>query len=165
MIQKLERLIDAATLFLEMAAVALKRQEEEKAGVEKTAAPAAAERTGEEMAADAKIDEAKAKAKAPRKPRAPKAPEATAAAAPAAEAPAAAEAASVPEMTEEESAKKINEATLEYVRLAKNDTPDGKTVLMGILTNEFKVGKLGDLTHPQRVQWIERVTKMTAEHK
>ena len=71
-----------------------------------------------------------------------------------------------PEMTEEESKAKMEEVTKQFVSLCKNDKPeDGKTVAIRLMRETFKVQKLGELTHEQRLEWIEEMEKGILEHK
>lgn len=75
---------------------------------------------------------------------------------------AAAASAKAPEMTEAESAAKIDPITKQFVILCKNDKPeDGKTRAIKMLNTDprFSVKKLGDLTHPQRLLWIAEMEK------
>ena len=70
------------------------------------------------------------------------------------------------EMTEEESKTKMEEVTKQFVSLCKNDTPeDGKTRAIALMRGTFKVQKLGELTHPQRIKWIAEMEKGILEHK
>lgn len=70
------------------------------------------------------------------------------------------------EMTEEESKSKMEEVTKQFVSLCKNDTPeDGKTRAIKLMREVFKVQKLGELTHPQRIKWIAEMEKGILEHK
>ena len=71
-----------------------------------------------------------------------------------------------PEMTEEESKAKMEEVTKQFVSLCKNDTPeDGKTRAIRLMRETFKVAKLGELTHAQRLEWIKAMEKGILEHK
>jgi len=156
MIGKLEKLVDLAVVVLEMYAVKLKNEMEKKGelGINPPGAP-----------------EPEAPAKRTRKPRAPKA-ETTAAEPSASPAPAdpfdvgGAESAPAAEpkkeLTEEESALKVPEVTLAYIKLTKDDKPeDGKTKAMKMLQTDprFKVGSLKHLTHPQRLLWVAEMEK------
>ena len=70
------------------------------------------------------------------------------------------------EMTEEESKTKMEEVTKQFVSLCKNDTPeDGKTRAIRLMRETFKVQKLGELTHEQRLAWIKEMEKGILEHK
>lgn len=71
-----------------------------------------------------------------------------------------------PEMTEEQSAAKMEEVTKQFVSLCKNDKPeDGKTRAIRLMRETFKVAKLGELTHKQRIEWIAEMEKGILEHK
>ena len=66
------------------------------------------------------------------------------------------------ELTEKESTVKMEEVTKRFVTLHKNDKPeDGKTRAIKMMQTDprFKVGKLGDLTHAQRLLWIAEMEK------
>lgn len=72
------------------------------------------------------------------------------------------------ELTEKESFARMEEVTKQFVTLCKNDKPeDGKTRAIKMMQTDarFKVGKLGDLTHAQRLLWIAEMEKGVAEHK
>jgi len=88
-----------------------------------------------------------------------------AAPAPAAPAPAATPAPAKREYTEAESSKVLFEVTEKYLLLTKNDTPPGKVALMDRMQNHYKVGKLQDLVHAQRVEWIEWLGGLIAAHR
>ena len=67
---------------------------------------------------------------------------------------------------EEESKAKMEEVTKQFVSLCKNDTPeDGKTRAIKLMRETFKVQKLGELTHAQRLEWIQHMEKGILEHK
>jgi hypothetical protein len=81
-------------------------------------------------------------------------------------APAAAPAAAPAKVyTEAESSKVLFEVTEKFLLLTKNDTPPGKVALMDRMQNHYKVGKLQDLVHAQRVEWIEWLGGLIAAHK
>lgn len=71
------------------------------------------------------------------------------------------------EMTEEESKARMEEVTKQYVSLCKNDQPeDGKTRAIALMKGpRFNAQKLGDLTHAQRLQWIEHMEAGIVAHK
>ena len=78
------------------------------------------------------------------------------------EAPAPAAPAVAKELTEKESVAKMEEVTKRFVMIHKNDKPeDGKTRAIKMMQTDprFKVGKLGDLTHAQRLLWIAEMEK------
>lgn len=68
------------------------------------------------------------------------------------------------EYTEKESAEVIFKITEKYMVLTQKE-PAGKQLLIERMQNHYKVGKLQDLVHAQRVEWIEWVEKLIAEHK
>lgn len=59
-------------------------------------------------------------------------------------------------MTEVDSVKAANEIAAIFVRRFKNQA-DGLTAARKILTEEFKVARLNDLVHAQRLQFITRL--------
>ena len=70
------------------------------------------------------------------------------------------------ELTEEGSKIKMEEVTKQFVSLCKNDKPeDGKTVAIRLMKETFKVQKLGELTHEQRLSWIKEMEKGILNHK
>ena len=70
-----------------------------------------------------------------------------------------------PAMTPKESEARMDEVTRQYIRLAKSDTPDGKTIAIGMMKNDFKVENLKDLSHEKRLEWIAAMEKLILEHK
>lgn len=70
-----------------------------------------------------------------------------------------------PAMTPKESEARMDEVTRQYIRLTKTDTPDGKTIAIGMMKNDFKVGNLKDLSHEKRLEWIAAMEKLILEHK
>ena len=69
------------------------------------------------------------------------------------------------EMTEKESSDQIFKITEKFLVLTAKDNPSGQSILVERMQNHYKVGKLQDLVHAQRVEWIKWVGKMIVEHK
>jgi len=63
------------------------------------------------------------------------------------------------DMTEIESTKEMYAVTQRFVK-ANGD--EGKQQAIGIINSEFKVAKLGDLVHSQRIQYITEIEALIA---
>ena len=59
-----------------------------------------------------------------------------------------------PELTEAQSYDKMVKTMGSFVLLCKNDVPDGMTQNRALLLEKYKVSKIKDLTHPQRLEVI-----------
>ena len=85
------------------------------------------------------------------------------AAAPAAPVPAAAPAATaaaaapVPAYTPEQSVLEMKKIAVKCVQLFKNDTPNGEARLTGLLSDRYKVNRLSELNHENRLDFIGQV--------
>ena len=154
----MDELIKAATAFFKAGAAYYEKQNA-LLGLAPTAAPEAARPEGQETGAQVART---------RKPRAPKEEKA---AAPAQAAPVA----PLAEMTEEQSGKEVyNYAKNLIQRYPKpvvdgtvdkdnNPFPEGYHMARKILAEGFKVGKIADLVHAQRVQFITQVRALIAK--
>lgn len=153
MMKQLEKLVDVAIVVLEMYAVKLKNEMEGNvaAAPKKTRAPKAVPLEDAALTAP-KAEEKPAEKEADlglglNEETAPAAPK---------------------ELTEAESKARMEEVTTQYIKLTKNDKPaDGKTLAIKMMQTDarFKVGKLGGLTHAQRLVWIAEMEKGIEAHK
>jgi len=60
----------------------------------------------------------------------------------------------LPEMSEAESSKEALEVCKTFVQKFQKSTPSGYDQAKEILKKQFKVGKIGDLVHTQRLQFM-----------
>lgn len=77
-----------------------------------------------------------------------------------------AEVEALPELTEEESAKKaVKTAEALLRRFAKqvDGKPEGYHMARKLLTERFKAAKIGDLTHAQRLKFIAEIEALIAD--
>ena len=81
--------------------------------------------------------------------------------------PVATAAAVEPEMTEQESSEKVREAAKAVVKRFPNSSatdgnPEGFHMAKKLLTEKYKVARITDLVHAQRVQFIQDVNFLVA---
>lgn len=75
--------------------------------------------------------------------------------------------AAAPEMTEAESAAKVQEAAKDIVKafpkIGAENRPEGFHMARKLLNDEFKVARITDLVHAQRIQFITKVAALVAK--
>ena len=72
-------------------------------------------------------------------------------------APAAAVIPAVPAYTPEQSVLEMKKIAVKCVQVFKNDTPNGEARLTSLLANKYKVNRLSELTHENRLDFVGQV--------